>query len=261
MAELDEILSGAETEPEGQPRGEDGRFIPTTPPVESTPEPEPTPQVAEDPPPAATPVAEPPEERVPQAALLDERRKRQQYERELAELREQLRAKETPPEPAKPPADVWSDPEGYISAAEKRAAELAESRVSQRLAHVEANISERLARREHADYDEKRTVFMERLASDPVLKSEFNRHLNEGGDLGEFVYETAGRLQELQEVRSIGSIQAYREKIAAEVRAQILAERSQPSAVPQSLNVTPSPATSTETWSGPPPLDEILKRK
>lgn len=258
MADLDAILSGTET-PEPvveRPRGEDGRWLPlaeadTAPPAETPPEAKPEPARAEVPAPA--PVVEPPEDRVPQAALLDERRKRQAYERELVELREQLKARETP----KPDTDIWTDPEAYVSAAEKRAIAAAEARMADMVGHITANVSEQFARRQYPDYDTKRAEFTKRLESDPVIKAEFNRHIAEGGDLGEFVYSTATKLQQMAELTNID---AYRQKVEAEVRAKLESEYAKRSPVPQSLNSIPSPATSTETWSGPPPLDAILKR-
>lgn len=261
MADLDTILSGTETpEPvaaKEQPRGEDGRWIPATeadtaPPAATTPEPTPEPVKAEAPPPP--PKVEAPEERVPQAALLDERRKRQAYERELQELREQLARTKAEPQPKK---DIWEDPEAYVSAAEQRAIAAAEAKMADMVGHINANISEKLARRQYPDYDAKRELFAQRLEADPIIRSEFNRHIAEGGDVGEFVYSTASRLQELAEVRGID---AYRQKVEAEVRARLEAEYAKRTPVPQSLNSIPSPATTTETWSGPPPLDAILKR-
>jgi hypothetical protein len=191
---------------------------------------------------------------VPQAALLDERRKRQAYEREVSELREQLAKVQAP---AKPDADIWTDPEAYVSAAEKRAIAAAEARMSDMVGHIQANVSEQFARRQYPDYDAKRAAFTQRLESDPVIKAEFNRHIAEGGDLGEFVYSTATKLQQFAEV---GNIDAYRQKVEAEVRARLEAEYAKRTPVPQSLNSISSPATNTETWSGPPPLDAILKR-
>ena len=257
MADLDAILSG-QTEPVAeQPRGEDGRGLPaaeaaTAPPAETPPETTPEPARAEAPAPAL--VAEPPDDRVPQAALLDERRKRQAYEREVESLREQLARNK---EPAKPAADVWTDPEAYVSAAEQRAIAAAEARMSDMVGHITANVSEQFARRQYPDYDQKRAEFSKRLEADPVIKAEFNRHIAQGGDLGEFVYSTATKLQQMAELTNID---AYRAKVEAEVRARLEAEYAKRTPVPQSLNAIPSPATSTEIWSGPPPLEAILKR-
>lgn len=260
MAELDAILSGDETESVAdQPRGEDGRFISTAPPAEPTPEPTPAApvQAAEPTPPAAPvePVAV--VDHVPQAALLDERRKRQQYERELADMRRELEQLRTPKQP-EPPVDVWADPQAAIDAAKRQAVAEAEARLAERMMHVEANLSEKMARRQYKDYDEKRSVFQARLESDPVLQSELNRHVREGGDFGEFVYQTANRLQELEQIKTAGSIDALVEK---RLQERLAALKPPTPAVPQSLNAQPSPVATTETWSGPPPLAEILNRK
>ena len=249
MAELDEILSGEESGPVAeQPRDEKGRFAPVESTVEPvTPEPAAPPAAPE---PVTAPVeVKPPEpDHVPTAALLDERRKRQQIERELAEIRQRL---EKPSEPEK---DIWEDPAAYVSAAEQRAVQKAQ----EMMRHQFANMSEAAARQRHPDYDEKRAVLEARLESDPVLRSELNRTIDNGGDLGEFVYKTASRLQEIE---SVGNLDSYRQKLEADIRAKVMAELAQKPQVPQSLNSTSSPSSHTETWGGPPPLDEILKRK
>lgn len=269
MAELDAILSGVETPSEAAPieraRGEDGRFVSTAPPAEPTPEavvpPEPEPQAEAPPPPPPTPPVVDEEERVPKAALQDERRKRQQYEREVAELREWRRQQEEKASQAvTPPANVWENPEAYISAATQKAREDAIRETQAMLGHQLANASEKAARKLYPDYDQVRAEFSERLAADPVLQSELNR--TDPADIGEFVYTTMNRLKALQEVQAVGSIEQLRAKIREEERAKLLAETPRPPTnVPQSLNRTPSPASNTEDWKGPTPLEGILKRK
>jgi hypothetical protein len=260
MADLDTILSGGEdttsTEPAVErPRGEDGRWLPYAE-AETAP-----PAVVETPPEAPTPVVEPKAEddRVPQAALLDERRKRQSTERELQELRFEIeRLKGQPPETPKAEAeDFWTAPEKALSATEKRAIAAANARIDEVTGHMAANFSERFARKQWPDYDAKREAFTARLESDPVIKAEFNRHISEGGDLGEFVYETGTKILEYAEQRDPG----FREKVRAEERAKLELEmKATRPVVPQSLNGISSPVSSTETWSGPPPLEAILKR-
>jgi hypothetical protein len=189
---------------------------------------------------------------------LDERRKRQQYERELNELREQMRAQVQQPAP-QPPKDVWEDPAAYISAEAQRARDEAIREAQTMMRHQFANMSEQAARAKYPDYDAKSAAFAARLEVDPVLRSELNRVVDRNGDLGEFVYKTEARLQEVEQ---IGNLDTYRQKLEADIRAKIMSEMQvQKPAVPQSLNATPSPAAHTETWTGPPPLEALLKRK
>ena len=196
----------------------------TAPPAVTPPETQPEPVRAEAPAPA--PVVEPPEDRVPQAALLDERRKRQAYEREVdAAPRTTAQVKE----PAKPDADIWTDPEAYVSAAEKRAIAAAEARMADMVGHIQANVSEQFARRQYADYDTKRVEFTKRLESDPVIRAEFNRHIAEGGDLGEFVYSTATRLHADRRTEGHRSLQGRRSR-----------PRSAPSSRPSTRSARPS---------------------
>jgi hypothetical protein len=201
-------------------------------------------------------VLEPVVDHVPQAALLDERRKRQQYERELSELREQLKARETP---VQPPKDVWEDPAAYISAEAKRARDEAVREAQTMMRHQFANMSEQQARAKYPDYDAKSAAFAARLEVDPVLRSELNRVVDRNGDLGEFVYKTEARLQEVEQ---IGNLDSYRTKLEADIRAKLEAEfAARKPVVPQSLNGEPSPSSTTEAWKGPAPLEQILKRK
>jgi hypothetical protein len=272
MSDLDTILSGGDdttsTEPAAateRPRGEDGRWLPyTETEAESTAPPavvEPTPPETPAPAPVVETAKAETDDRVPQAALLDERRKRQHTERELQTLRAEIERLKgpTPPTSSTPETeDFWTAPEKALSATEKRAIAAANARIDEVTGHLAANFSERFARRQWPDYDAKRAAFAERLEADPVIKAEFNRHIAEGGDLGEFVYETGARLLEYAEQRD----PQFREKVRAEERAKLEAEMratTRPN-VPQSLNGIPSAPVSTETWSGPPPLDAILKR-
>jgi hypothetical protein len=263
MAELDAILSGEDDGTEDveqnapQARGPDGRYLKET---SSAPPAEPTP--APTPPPAATP---PPEQddRVPQAALLDERRKRQERERENQELRDRLdrieAQRQTPPAAKEePPKDIWDDPQAFVAAAERRAVEAAIAEADNRFIERMVRQSERAARKRYQDYDEMRQTFSERVNRDPVLKAEFNKAIAEGEDFGDFVYNSAKEMQRFATIRNADEMRA---QIRKELEAELAAKANPTAQVPQSLNATPSPASTTETWSGPPPLEDILKHR
>lgn len=257
MAELDEILAGQDP----QPRGEDGRWVSTDTPEETAatpavPEPTPEPEKVEDP--APIPIAEPVEDRIPAAALLDERRKRQERDRENQELRDQLRQlQERPAQPENVP-DLFEKPDERLTLVEQRARQSAIEEMERRMLNREANKSERQARKKWTDYDDRRAVFEARIKSDPVLASEFHRSVIQGDDdLGEFVYETVGKIQKMEQLRDPNYLKTFEAEIEARVRKELSAAKPP---VPQSLNATPSPASTTETWSGPPPLEAILKR-
>lgn len=111
----------------GPARGPDGKFVAQADPAPQAapPQPEPAPQPA--------PAAQTPEPaHAPLTALLDEREKRQNAERELAELRKQV----APPPPAAPAPDYYEDPAGYTD---------------QRTLNIRLDLSEDMARGKHGE--------------------------------------------------------------------------------------------------------------
>lgn len=108
-----------------QPRDEQGRFAPKADEQASpAPEPTPAPQSAEPVTPEPTPSVEPqaaptapPSGYIPIAAVLDEREKRQKYERELEELKRQIA--EARQQPVAPP-DPIADPDGFQRALDEK---------------------------------------------------------------------------------------------------------------------------------------------
>jgi hypothetical protein len=265
-SDLSEILSGRDVS--AQPRDEHGRFAPvdSAPPAEpeKTPEPAPTPAPVapvEAAPAVAEPVAAPQMPRqIPEAALLDERRKRQEYERKLAELEQRMAQLQAPPPaaPAKaePPADFWSDPQGFIEAQMQQARQAALSEAEVRMRHQFAEVCELNARTRYADYDEVRDAFLARVEQDPVLRAE----LSQARDPAEFAYKTGKRLSEVEQ---FGSLDQWREQERARIRAELEAQfKPQAPAVPQSLNAEPSPAVSSpHVESFDKSLAQILQRK
>lgn len=288
MAELDEILRG-----DPQPRDEHGRFAKSDAPpassepaAEAAPAPEsvtPTP-VAETPadaapsaPPTVAPSTAPAPDsapgKIPEAALLDERRKRQErdqwlkerderidrLERQLAELSQGRQAPQASPEPAAAPAelpaDFWENPQAHMQAYGERirTETLTAARHEQR--ELYARTCETIARRHYADYDEVRPVFLERLRQDPILQADFAK----ADDPAEFAYTQGKRLREMAE---IGDPMALKRRVA-ELEAQLSAAPKPAAAavqLPQSLNAESS-APSTVAPSGRTPLSALTTTK
>lgn len=270
MAELDAILSGADIDDEpATAAASPGREKPedSAPPAEP---PAPTAGKSEPPPaPTTEPAAD---DRVPVAALKDERSKRQEFERENAELRRKLEDAERRLAPPRPetvtpedeslPEDFYENPGKALANVRRQAREEAVAAAEAKRLEHDVMRSERAARKRYADYDEKRAAFAERVQSDPVIRAEFNKAIAEGEDFGDYVYETATKLQQYGGIRSIEDIRA---QVRKELEAELAAKRppAEPAApvapVPTSLNATPSPTTTSREWSGPPPLEEILQ--
>lgn len=233
----------ARAEGEGKVRGEDGKFVAKEAAKVEAPAP-----VVEPVKPAAQPAQDMTDkEKAFLRAAQEERTKRQELERRLAALEK----------PAEPEKQFWDDPEGALKKMEARIEGVA---VNTRL-----NTAETIARSKYPDFDEKVAVFAQVLHQTPGLHPQW---LN-SPDPAEFAYRTAKNYQEIQQV---GSIDAMRKKIetdvAARVRAEVEAEykakadasAKERAALPGSLGDTRGGTNpSRPVWSGPTPLDQILK--
>lgn len=140
---------------------------------------------------------------VPLAAVMAEREKRQRLERELAEERAKHQAQQAPA------PSYYEDPEGYLARAQNDIEQRATARLN---AALEAQ-----AREQYPDYEEKMGVVMEHAAGNPAIVQEIMTAPNPAVA----AYKMGQRLMEFQQMQDP---EAYRAKIAAEVRAQIEAE-------------------------------------
>jgi hypothetical protein len=200
MSELEGFL-GNETEVETEVKTENTGDKPETPPASATP--------------AEQPAKPHPNESqtIPISALLDERGKRQNTERELEDYKAKLLAYEE--KQAKKP-DLFEDPDGWQKSihdsAEKRVKE-AEDKLTVRF----LGLSEQLARSRYPDYNEKLDAFGKILQQEPSLHA----RMMSAADPAEYVYRTAKQYMELQ---GFESVEKLREKIREEERAKLLAE-------------------------------------
>lgn len=196
----------------------------------------------------------PPEEQVDgrTQALREERRKRQELERELQQLRE-----------AKPKTDFFENPDQALK--ERLHSELAP--MQERFFKLSVKAARNVAGRD--DYDEIVQAFTEAADADPALMAAFRN----ADDPGEYAYTIGKQFKELGDVG--GDITKYRQKIdsqwkgklseletrlnALEAENKALKESQEKRAkVPQSLNSEPSAASSAEKFAGPRPLKSIL---
>ena len=185
--------------------------------------------------------------------LEEERRKRQDLERQLNEIRS---AKQEKPEDKK---SFWDDPEGHLKSFEQGL----EQKLTQREVATKLQTSEVIARSRYTDFDEKVEIFASLMRETPALHSQ----MVSASDPAEFVYRTAARTKMLQEA---GSIDELRSKIEKETRAKLEAEfkakqddlDKQRSALTGSLSDVKGASTQQRpVFSGPTPLGDILKGK
>lgn len=186
----------------------------------------------------------------PIAALLEERRKRQELEAEVAKYRER-----------QPKTDFFEDP-----------AKATTEHVREQVSPLEREVLDlkvQIQRLQHTDFDEVMKLVLHKAAEDPVLKHQ----IDTAPDPLSYLYREGKRMKALADVD--GDIDKYREKVlsqhaaktteletrlkALEAENRTLRESLDKRAkVPQSLNSEPSAASAAETFAGPTPLTSIL---
>jgi len=255
----------ASPKPDERVRGPDGKFAPkepeAKPSAELKPEPKAEPEAKAEPKPEpkAAPPAQPEfteRERAFQAAMLEERRKRQEIERRAqAEAERQAQLK-----PDGTPKTFWDDPEATLAQFEAR---IQSQAISTRL-----STAEQIARSRYGseDFDAKVGKFAEVMQATPGL---YNQWLS-APDPAEFAYKTGKLHMELAEA---GNLDALRAKIEAEARAKVEREyaeraakakeeeerqRQELSSLPGTLSDARGAAQHRVEWTGPTSLDDIL---
>lgn len=213
-------------------------------------------------PPAAEAKAEQAAGMVPQKALEDERHKRQQLEKQLAELM----AANKPQQPAPPPVEeppsytMFDHPEGPEGFIRDQISRVEQGRIRDRV-----EMSEALVRQQNGDYDQVVSAFAQAAQIDPALRNAALNHPNPAL----FAYETGKRIAAAQQLQADPA--EYRAKVEAEIRAQIEAEykaKAEAEAAKQAeiakaarpnLNQSrDSGGRFAPGWSGPTPLDQLI---
>jgi hypothetical protein len=174
-------------------------------PAEPTPEPNQEPEAKDE---SSPPELEKQSGTVPIAALLDEREKRQQYQREL----EALRATK-PPEPQVRIPDVLDDQEGFVKHFQ--------SELKNATTAIRIEMSQDLLRMQHEDYDAMEANFVAMANENPSLAQQ----MVESSNPAKFAYDTAKKAEKLARMENIDEWEAQKTaEIEAKVRAQIEAE-------------------------------------
>jgi len=179
-------------------------------------------------------------------AAQEERNKRQELERRLAALEK----------PAEPPKPFFEDPDSAMKQFEKR--------MEETIVNTKFMTAEAIARSKYKDFDEKLTIFGELLQQTPGLHTQWVN----SADPADFAYRLATNHQQIMEV---GSIDALRQKIEAQARADERAKveaeykakaeeaAKQRAALPRSLSEARGSNPQQQVWNGPTSLDDILK--
>lgn len=232
IATLDQVLSGDKGAPE------------QVEPVQESAEPatkEPEADEAKGDDTAETPAAKDDQEQssVPIAALKDERRKRQELERELAELK-----KPKPAEPVQRP-NAAEDPEGAI--------QHAETVIEQRLRNERVVSSRNIMVSVKPDYLEKEKIFVELANANPDLVREMHQHESPAM----FAYNKAIEHLEHQEYLATKDTPEYKEFLEAKKAGKVQTPEQKRN---KSAVETPKLVNATSASSGnATPVDKDLK--
>lgn len=198
---------------------------------------------------------------VPRQALEDERKKRQELERQVAEFKQRM----TAPQPTQQPHPQVQQPEipdPYLEP--ERFAAYQAYQVQERLFAQSVVMSQRIMRQQHADYDDAEKEFVAAVEADPMLASKLLSHPFPA----EFAYQEGKRLKALKEIGDDPA--SFRERVRQEILAEMQGSGAQAPAqaqparapVPKSLASaqTGGPARDARTgrFAGPASLEDIL---
>lgn len=234
--EAEAVVEAVETPPETveRPRGPDGKFIakgdqpPADPAVEG-----------------ASPA--PAEPSLDHAALIGERRRRQEAENERETLRQQLAQFQT----QTPPPDFWEDPDQAFNHRLQSVLPDITERIRSELRVERVKESAEEARGRYQDYDQTIDVFHQLAAQNPAL----GQQMMMSRDPAEFAYKTA---KTHQEVSQYGSIEQLIEaKVAERLKAQPVPTPPIPDTLADAQSSRGAPASAI---TAPPTLDQILGR-
>lgn len=187
-------------------------------------------------------------------AVKDERRKRQELQAELDKLKQQQDpGKER--EQQKP--DWFNDPDA--------AAQQQQQQMQKMLFEQRAIMGQEIMRGQHDDFDEMETKFFQMLEENPHLGDGMRSAANPA----KYAYETAKKAIEAEALKDVDGYKAkleadVRKDVEAKVRAEYEAKLKKQQEKEGAILPTLSGASSkgglkSDDWSGPTPLDEILK--
>ena len=184
---------------------------------------------------------------VPLTALLDERDKRKELQKQIDEL--QAKAEENKDEP-----DFWNDPQAYLSEMRDELSGL----MAQTVAEAKLEWTVEMARERHDDYDDILQITSQAVQENPALAEQIANHKNPG----EYVYQLGKQFKQLDEAG--GDVDSLREQIRREEREKVLAELKEKedklNKVPQALtDETNAAAPREKAEGGPTPLDNIFQ--
>jgi hypothetical protein len=209
--------------------------------------------------PPAPPAGEQDGDRIPIAALRDERTKRQaaekaaaEYQKRLEQYENMVRQQQAAQQPQRP--DLFQDPDGALNHVQ--------SALRQEILRNKVETSVMVVRQQHPDYDDAEAAFLQAChGNEPLYRQMLNHPFP-----ADFAYRVGQQMKAMQEIGNDPT--GYRERVRAEerdrLRKEFEAEQGQRQAQVRA-SVPPTLASARDTsgrfapaWSGPPSLKDIL---
>lgn len=176
------------------------------------------------------------------ASAHDERLKRQALEKKLAESGKTEETK-----------SFWDDPEGAL----KKFQDEMQGVVT----NTRLNTAETIARSKYKDFDEQIQAFAGLLQNIPGLYQQWLQ----SSDPAEYAYTTGKKHREISQIGGLDTWQTNKEKeirlkLEQEYKEKVTNYEKEKSALPGSLSGSRGTTQNTPVFSGPMPLDDILKK-
>jgi hypothetical protein len=219
-------------EPVSQPRDETGRFA----------------RKGEDSgsPPQIEKSEEPP---LDHAAIVAERRRRQEAEQRAKALEEQLQALQNPPEP---PPSIWEDEQGWQ---QQFGSQVVSQAVTQATLNAKLDMSEMMVRQANPDFEEVKAEFLALAEQNPGLVQQALADPHPWNK----AYQIAKNHRAMQELGAT-NLDDLKAKLRAELMAEMQGQMPSQSPVPPTLTTERNVGTRAgPAWSGPRSLDELLR--
>lgn len=180
------------------------------------------------------------------AAVIGERKRRQEAESRLAALEAELQQLRNPPAP---PPSIWEDEQGALQSVQQQA-------VSAASLNARLDTSEMLASQAHQDFDDKKAKFLEMASVNPALAQQAlaDRHP------WEKAYQIAANAMKMEALGAV-DLSDMEAKLREQIKAELAAQQAPAPALPNSLANAPA-GLGGPAATGPQPftLEDIIGR-
>lgn len=194
------------------------------------------------------PELKPKDEDWTKAAVLDERRKRQDLERRAEAAERRLAELDAAPKPKRP--DLFEDPDGALSFVEQELG----NKFKAETQSIKIEFARELMRSVKHDYDVVEAEFLEAAKQNPLLMNDLAQATNPA----KYAYETGLKLREHAELKDTDKMRArLRDELRAELLAELQAEGEGKQAKRQAVQ-TPSLAAATSKGGFSEPSEDSL---